>query len=295
MRRGLLVWLVVLMVAAPALAQMAAGVRVPAGVAPAAVRASAPPMAASNGSTAAAGMPRVSNGQDSVNLDLRDVDVRAAIEALFKNSGKNFSIDANVTGTVPAVSFKDVPFDTALRNLTKTAGLVFRMDNSSGSEIYIISRKPEVPVNALAVTPVTASMDVVDQPTDREVVIEKVPLFHTSASEMLAMLGAGGREYGGLGGYGMQGYGMGGYPGGYGGYGGYGGSGRGYPSYGGYGGYGGSGSYPSYGGYGGYGGYGSYPSYGGYGGYGGYGNYGNSYRRSSYGGYGGYGSGLRAW
>ena len=121
MKRGLLVWLIVVMAAAPAVAQMAGAVR------------------SSNGQAGAA-----SNGQAPVNLDLRDVDVRAAIEALFKNTGKNYSIDANVSGTVPAVSFKDVAFDTALRNLTKTAGIVYRVDASSGSEIYLVKKREEV-------------------------------------------------------------------------------------------------------------------------------------------------------
>lgn len=225
--------------------------------------------------------------QHLINLELKDIDIRSAIEALFKNSGKNYAIDSNVSGIVPSVSFKDVEFETALRNLCKTAGLVYRVDNTGGSEVYIISRKPEQPITPVTTNPST-TVEVVEEPIEREVVIEKVPLTHMSASEMLAILGGAGREYGGLGMYG--GYpGYGGYYGGYRGYGGYGG--YGYGGYGGYG-YGGYGGYyGGYRGYGGYGGYGGYPGYGGYGGYRSYGGYGG------YGGfYGGYGGGYgRIW
>ena len=273
MRRGLLVWLILMLAAGSVSAQMA-GVR-------------ASPMG--YGQPAAAGTARSTNGQPAVNLDLKDVDVRAAIETLFRNTGKNFSIDGNVTGTVPAVSFKDVPFDTALRNLTKTVGLVYRVDGSGGADVYIVSKKPEQSPTLTPPPFVPPPVDYVDQPTQKEVLIEKIPLFHTSASEMLAMLGSGGREYGGLGGYGMGGYGMAGY--GTGGYG-----------------MGNYGTSPY--GASGYGnGYNSYPGSGGvnYGGSYGYGNnnYSNYNRYGSggynsnlgYGNYGGVGSGYgyRAW
>ncbi len=222
--------------------------------------------------------------QHLINLELKDIDIRSAIEAMFKNTGKNYAIDSNVSGIVPSVSFKDVEFETALRNLCKTAGLVYRVDNTGGSEIYIISKKPEQPVTPVTTT-TASTVEVVEEPIEREVVIEKVPLTHLSASEVLAMLGGSGREYGGMGMYGMYG----GYPGyggyGYGTYGGY----RGYGGYGGYGGYSGYGSYGGFG-YGTYGGYRGYSGYGGYGGYGGYpGGYGGYRGYSGYGGYGGYG------
>lgn len=222
---------------------------------------------------------------DLVNLDLKDVDVRAAIEAMFKNTGKNFAIDPNVIGTVPAVSFKDVPFETALRNLTRSAGLVFRVDGDSS--IYIISKRPENASGAAgsggavsgAGLVAGVNLPAVDTPIESETIIEKVPLNYTSASEILAMLGGDSRGYGGYGGM-MGGYGgmMGGYGGGtMGGYGGgmMGGFGG---SYGGgmMGGFGGS----SYGGYGG-------SSYGGYGSSGGV-RYGSGYGGGGYGGYGGY-------
>ncbi len=206
----------------------------------------------------------------SVNIDLKDTDVKSAIEALFRGTGKNYSIDSNVQGTISALSIKDVPFDTALKSLAKSAGLVYRQD----AGVYIISLKPQItqtPTAPDAMGPMAAVDPTTEEP---ELKIEKIPLNNTSASEILSILrNNNDRSYGG---YGM----MGGYGGG---------------SYGGYGG----GNFGS-GNFGGnYGGYGTSFSGGGYGGYGGssYGNFGRSYGGYSGGGYGGgYGSGgYRSW
>ena len=230
--------------------------------------------------------------KDTVNLELQDVSVRSAIQALFKNSGKNYSMDSNVSGTIASISFKDVPFDAALKSLMKTAGLIYRVDQ----DIYIITKRADSTPTAERIALPSAGPDP-DAPVASEVRVEKIPLTYTSPAEILAvMTGNTGREYGG--GFGGSGGGYGGYGGGYGGYGG------GYGSYGIgnvgiMGGFGGNGGYGGgYGGYGGNSGYGS--GYGGYGGgygsgygsgYGGYGSGNSSYGRGygNYGGYGGYG------
>jgi hypothetical protein len=219
---------------------------------------------------------------DNVTLELKDLDVRSAIQALFRNSGKNFAIDPNASGRIPALSFKDVPFDKALSSLLKSVGLIHRYDGN----IYIISKKIEsTPPPEVAYTPGT--LPEVEQPVAEEVVIDKVPLNYSSATEILAaMSGDSGRGYGGFSGYGG---GMGGYGGGMGGYGGMG-------MMGGMGGYGGGmmGGMGGYGGMGMMGGMSSMGGMGGYGGYGGgmtggYGGYGGSRSYGSYGGYGGFG------
>jgi hypothetical protein len=222
----------------------------------------------------------------NVNLELKDTDVKSAIEGLFRGTGKNYAIDANVTGTISALSIKDVSFDAALRSLTKSSGLVFRQD----AGVYIISMRPDT-----SQTPgaggggvAVAEAPVVEETTVAEVRIEKVPLSNTSATEILAILQGGNRGYGGAGmggGYGMMGGGMGMMGGGYGQMGG------GFGQMG--GGYGMSSGYGSYGGgYGSSRGYGS--SYGG-----GYGSgYGGGYgSRSGYGSVGGVygGGGYRSW
>ncbi|MEN6356813.1 MAG: STN domain-containing protein [Armatimonadota bacterium] len=192
---------------------------------------------------------------ETISMDLKDVDVKSALDALFKNAGKDFALDANVTGTIPAMSFKDVSFDTALKTLVKSMGLVYRIDQN----IYIISKRRDTESVSNPYPP--SPIPEVESPTSSpDVIIDKIPLNYSSASEILAAMGSG-REYGGFGN-------------GYGGFGGYG-------NFGGINGYGGMGNM-SFGGMAttGYGNYGS--SYGGYGGYGtGYGNYNryNNYNR----------------
>ena len=192
--------------------------------------------------------------EDTITLELKDVDVRSAIEAVFRNTGKNFWIDQDVHGTIPVLSFKDVPFKTALKNLTRLSGLVCREDGG----VYMISKKPEA--NNPIIRDLPKIEPYVEEPTTSEIRVEKIPLNYSSASEILAVMSGAGREYGGA--YGTTGnYGYGGYPGS-----------GGYGNRGGYGNYG-SGGYPGYGGYGNRGGYGNsgsggYPGYGNYGGYG---------------------------
>jgi len=204
-----------------------------------------------------------------VSLDLKDADFKSAIESLFRGRNRNYSIGQDVAGVIPSLSISGVPFDQALKSLLKTAGLVYRVENS----VYIISKKPETSAMAIIDTSAALAADTsaVDTTTTVESRIEKVGLYNTGASEILGIMqGSGTSGSGSYGsGYGMMG-GMGGGMGGYGMMGGMGG---------GMGGYGGGG-----GGYGG-GGYGG----GGYGG-GGYGGYGGGSNRGSYGG-GGYGGG----
>lgn len=206
----------------------------------------------------------------NVTIDLKDTDVRSAIEALFRNTGKNYAIDSNVQGTIAALSIKDVPFDAALKSLAKSSGLVYRQDGG----VYIVSLKPDT-IQNVPQAPIGLPGDIpVDTTTAQpEIRIEKISLNNVSASEVLAILqGSNNLNYGG---YGMMNGSSGRYGGG--GYGGYGGGGSSY------GGYGGGGSRSGYGGYGGGGGYGGYGGGGGYGGYGG-----------GSGGYGG-GGGYRSW
>lgn len=138
-----------------------------------------------------------SNG--NVNLELKDTDVKSAIEVLFRNTGKNYSIDSSVQGTISALSIQDVPFDSALRSLTKSAGLIYRVDGG----VYIISAKPvSTVVMPDIATPVPDSgVDFVT--TEPEVRVEKISLNNVSATEILSILaGTENRSYGGMG-YGM--------------------------------------------------------------------------------------------
>lgn len=204
-----------------------------------------------------------------VTLELKDVDVQTAINALFQGRGYSTAMGADVQGTIPSISFKEVPFKDALKSLLKTAGLVARTENG----IYTINKKPDVTATTYdtASTAVATADTGVDTTTTSESRIDRIPLTNLGPSEVLAIMngqgsGSGGMMggYGGMGGGyggmmgggygGMMGGGMGGFGGSsFGGRGGYGGGGYGGSSLGNRGSYGGS-SYGSYGGYGGYGG-----------------------------------------
>lgn len=212
-----------------------------------------------------------------VTLDLKDVEVKSAIDALFRGRpGKNFSISQDVSGIIPSLSISNVPFDSALKSLLKTAGLVYRIENN----VYMISKKPDSNPYASTTDPGVAAAPgtdpTIDTTTTVESVIDKVPLSNMGASQMLGIMSGNSSQSGGsqMGGMGMGGMGMGGMGGGMGGMGG----GMGGMS----GGYGGMS--------GGYGG-GMSRGGGGYGG-GGYGGGGGSYG----GGGGSYGGGMsRGW
>ncbi len=149
----------------------------------------------------------------NVSLDLKDVDVKAAIESLFRGTGMNFTIDQDVTGSIPSLSIQGVTFDVALKSLTKTAGLTYRKDNG----IYQIQKKQPVTEVTSGATPTTTTdLAAVDATTTPEVIIDKIPLNHVGASELLGYLngsggtnGSGGGGFGG-GGFGNQGGGFGG-------------------------------------------------------------------------------------
>lgn len=168
----------------------------------------------------AAEVTSVPKSSANISIDLKDVDVKSALDALFRNAGKDYAVDPNVTGIIPAMSFKDVPFDTALKALVKSMGLIYRVDQN----IYIIGKRPEPQTVANPYTPSPGPE--VEQPTSSpDVIIDKIPLNYSSASEMLAAM-SGGREYGGFGS----------------GYGGYGGNNNSYGGFGGMNGFGGMGN-----------------------------------------------------
>ncbi|MHB9037105.1 MAG: STN domain-containing protein [Armatimonadota bacterium] len=137
-----------------------------------------------------------------VSLELKDVDLRSAIESLFRGTGKNYAIEADVTGIVPSMSIRDVSFDVALKSLTKTSGLVYRIDN----DIYMISKKPEI-VNATstdATAQALADAATVDATTTVETIIDKIQLTYTSPAELLSIMSGSnsgngnGNGYGGM-------------------------------------------------------------------------------------------------
>lgn len=204
-----------------------------------------------------------------VTLELTNTPVRAAIQALFRFVPFNYTIGTNVDGMI-SVSLKDVPFEVALRSITRInePKLVFRRAEGN---VYEIDVKPEVDPTLAAQQQPPAVEE--ETPVEARKIPQKIQL-NFGRVDLIGQLFPGRvtivRDEEEAGGYGG---GYGGYGGGYGGFGG------------GYGGFGGG-----YGGFGSYGGFGGRTGYGGFGGIGSYGGYGG---RSYGGGYGGIGYGGR--
>jgi hypothetical protein len=73
-------------------------------------------------------------------LEYDKADVREALRSLFKEVGANYSIAADVQGTV-TLSMKDVTFETALQNITRQIDATYRL---TGGVYEIIKRAPQV-------------------------------------------------------------------------------------------------------------------------------------------------------
>ncbi len=146
-------------------------------------------------------LPGAAADNATVNLELTDVDARAAIKMLFQSTGKNYAIDSDVSGTIPSVVLRDLPFDQALRSLLRSAGLVHRMDG----DVYIISKKPEVTAPT-AGAPAPGTEVIPEQTATEETQIEKIPLNNVGASEILSMISGSGSGGGSMfGSYGNMG------------------------------------------------------------------------------------------
>jgi type II secretory pathway component GspD/PulD (secretin) len=67
-----------------------------------------------------------------VTLHLQNVSIQKAVDALFQGTGLEYQLDPDATGTV-TVNLDNVPFDSALRIIARTAGLNVR-------HVYILTR-----------------------------------------------------------------------------------------------------------------------------------------------------------
>ncbi len=72
-------------------------------------------------------------------LELDQADIRDALKIIFRATGLNYTVAADVQGVI-TVSLKDVPFKTALRNILNQVDSTWREE----AGIYNIVRKPAV-------------------------------------------------------------------------------------------------------------------------------------------------------
>jgi len=102
---------------------------------------------------ALAATPQPAPAPPSVSLQLRDAEISNALEMLFKDSGKDYTIESGVSGRV-SLSLTDAPWEKALRSLLDSARLTYTRDDSG---IYAIKpRSAEQPVIQSVPAPVQA-------------------------------------------------------------------------------------------------------------------------------------------
>jgi hypothetical protein len=176
-----------------------------------------------------------------ITLDLKEVPLRSAIEALFDKTGLQYAVETVTPNTPVTLSLHDVDFTTALRTLTRLAGVTYRKESS----IFLVGPRRAQPP---AAEPVAENLAVAAPagPARGEQTWEKIPILFNSAAVLAYALGGqilpteDQLHRGGYGGYGGGGYGLNGFGGngGLGGYGGRSGLGGGMSGYGGRNGYG---------------------------------------------------------
>ena len=79
------------------------------------------------------------SGQIIPSLELNEADVREALKILFRSVNVSYSIAPDVQGTI-TLSLKNVPFETALRNITNQVDATYRVEGG----VYQIIRREEV-------------------------------------------------------------------------------------------------------------------------------------------------------
>jgi hypothetical protein len=84
-------------------------------------------------------------------IELQGADIRDALAILFRNVGVSYTIAPDVQGTV-TVNLKNVPFETALRNILNQADATYRVE----AGIYQIIRReqPVGPIGDTGVAPI---------------------------------------------------------------------------------------------------------------------------------------------
>ena len=171
-------------------------------------------------------------------LELDSADVREALKILFRSVNVSYSIAPDVQGTI-TVSLRNVPFETALRNILNQVDATYRVEGG----IYQIIRREDF--TTTPTTPTDTNVPAPTLPVRRLKIRSADPQFimlmlsGTQSTqimpEMSTLFKSGGGGFGGGGGgFGGQGGGFGGFGGG--GLGGFGGGGLGGGGLGGFGG-----------------------------------------------------------
>jgi hypothetical protein len=85
-------------------------------------------------------------------LQLRDVPLRVALDQVFRGTGRQLAVEAQVPDVPITLNMRAVDFTTALGTLTRLAGAVYRKEGD-GAGVYVVSlREPETPTPGFAGT-----------------------------------------------------------------------------------------------------------------------------------------------
>ena len=76
--------------------------------------------------------------QRVIDMELKDVPLPDAIDALFKDTGKSYTLDPAVQQLKVTAVLKSIPLIEALKGVLKAAGAVYRVENN----VYVIGPKP---------------------------------------------------------------------------------------------------------------------------------------------------------
>jgi type II secretory pathway component GspD/PulD (secretin) len=131
--------------------------------------------------SAQAGQDQTNPSQQVVSdLELEQSDIRDALKLLFKNIGVNYSVAPDVQGSI-TVSLKNVPFETALRNILGQVDATYRVE----AGVYNIVKKEETTVPTI-----TSGQDEGQQPVGAKRRLYRIKIQHADP-QLIFMLLAG--------------------------------------------------------------------------------------------------------
>ncbi|MEO0070333.1 MAG: secretin and TonB N-terminal domain-containing protein [candidate division WOR-3 bacterium] len=126
--------------------------------------------------------PKAEEGKN-ITLELIDVDIQQALTMLAKASGTNIVISKGIEGKVPAVIFKDVPLEQALKQIVESMNYSWvKTDNN----VYVVSpTPPEKPATITEEAPIKRVAEKPEEP----IVVEKIKIKYLSARELAQAFG----------------------------------------------------------------------------------------------------------
>ena len=128
--------------------------------------------------------------EQSITINLKNIDIRSAIDAVFRNSDKNYAVAADVQGNIGTISLNNVPFDIALRNILNSFNLVYHITD----EIYQIRKKSPIKSIETISIPIEQNTLTIETTSEKDIIIDTINLNYSTPSEILALMGYNGNN-----------------------------------------------------------------------------------------------------